>query len=125
MPKNGIVSTTVNGKTLTEKDVLELSVKDGKPAAKLNGENIEVNAVQVTVNAVAECKCNGEVTEKAMKIPSKGGIGLQAEVGKFEFRHIRVKVLDGFAAKPTFRPILRLNWSHLRLNSIVPWGFAP
>jgi hypothetical protein len=74
--KNGVVTTTVNGKTLTEQDVLELSVKGGQPTAKLNGKEIEVSAVQVTVGAVAECKCNGEIIEKAMKIPLKGGIGL-------------------------------------------------
>ena len=26
-----------------------------------------------------------------MKVPAKGGIGLQAETGKFEYRHIQVK----------------------------------
>ena len=26
-----------------------------------------------------------------MKVPAKGGIGLQAESGKFEFRRIRIK----------------------------------
>jgi hypothetical protein len=45
----------------------------------------------VTVGPAAECKCNGEVLEKAFKVPAKGGIGLQAETGKFEFRRIRIK----------------------------------
>jgi hypothetical protein len=92
--KGSVVTTTVNGKTLTDKDTLELTVKDGKPAAKLNGKEIDVNAINVSVGAVAECKCNGEVIEKAFKVPSKGGIGLQAEVGKFEFRNVRVKELN-------------------------------
>ena len=92
--KAGAVTTTVNGKKLTAKDVLELTVKDGKPAARLNGKDVEVAAVQVKVGAAAECRCNGEVIEKAFDVPSKGGIGLQAESGKFEFRNIRVKVLD-------------------------------
>ena len=92
--RNGVVTTTVNGKPVTEKDVLELTVKDGKPTAKLNGKDVPVEAVAVSVGAAAECKCNGEVIEKAMKVPNKGGIGLQAEVGKFEFRRIRVKELD-------------------------------
>jgi hypothetical protein len=39
----------------------------------------------------ALCKCNGEVLEKAFAVPARGGIGLQAEAGKFEFRHIQVK----------------------------------
>jgi hypothetical protein len=92
--KGNVVTTSVNGKPLTDKDVFELTVKDGKPAAKLNGKDIDVNQVQLTVGAVAECKCNGEILEKAFKIPSKGGIGLQAETGKFEFRNIRIKVLN-------------------------------
>jgi hypothetical protein len=92
--KGGAVTTTVNGKALTDKDTLELTVKDGKPAAKLNGKEIDVSAINVNVGAVAECKCNGEVIEKAFKVPAKGGIGLQAEVGKFEFRNIRVKELN-------------------------------
>ncbi len=52
------------------------------------------NELEITVHGTAaECKCNGEVIEKAFKVPAKGGIGLQAEVGKFEFRHIRIKEL--------------------------------
>jgi hypothetical protein len=52
------------------------------------------NALEITVRGrAAECKCNGEVLEKALQVPAKGGIGLQAEVGKFEFRRIRVKEL--------------------------------
>jgi hypothetical protein len=92
--RNNVVITTVNGKALTDKDAFELTVKDGKPAARLNGKDIDVSAVQLSVGSVAECKCNGELLEKAFKIPAKGGIGLQAETGKFEFRNIRVKVLN-------------------------------
>ncbi len=52
------------------------------------------NELEITVKGTAaECKCNGEVIEKAFKVPAKGGIGLQAEVGQFEFRRIRVKEL--------------------------------
>jgi hypothetical protein len=89
--KGNVLTTTVNGKSLSDKDTLDLTVQAGKPAAKLNGKDIEISAVQLSYGAVAECKCNGEVLEKAFKIPSKGGIGLQAESGKFEFRNIRVK----------------------------------
>ncbi len=50
------------------------------------------NDLEITVKGtVAECKCNGEVVEKAFKVPARGGIGLQAEGGKFEFRRIRIK----------------------------------
>jgi hypothetical protein len=92
--KSGVVTTTVNGKKLTVKDDLELSVKDGKPEAKLNGKSIDVNKIEVSVGSVAECKCNGELLEAAMKVPDKGGIGLQAETGAFEFRHIQIKILE-------------------------------
>jgi hypothetical protein len=53
------------------------------------------NELEITVKGTsAECKCNGEVLEKTFKVPATGGIGLQAETGKFEFRRIRVKELD-------------------------------
>ena len=90
--KNGVVATTVNGKALTEKDSLNLTVQNGKPVANLNGKSVEINKIECSVGAVAKCLCNGEFMEN-MKIPLKSGqgIGLQAEVGKFEFRRIRIK----------------------------------
>lgn len=93
--KEGLVATTtVNGKALSNKDVLEVTVKDGKPMAKLNGATVDITTMQISTSvASALCKCNGEVLEQAMKVPAKGGIGLQAETGKFEFRRIRVKEL--------------------------------
>src|SRR5262249_50551943 len=90
---NDVVITTVNGKALEASDQLELTVKDGKPEAKLNGKPVNVANLSVTVGAVARCQCNGEVIEKAFKVGNKGGIGLQSEVGKFEFRRIRIKEL--------------------------------
>ena len=93
--RGGVVTTTVNGKTLTAKDVLELSVKDGQPQAMLNGKSVDVNKITVEKGAVALCKCNGQVIEKAFKVNSKGGIGLQSETAKFEFRRIRIKMLEG------------------------------
>lgn len=89
--KGGVITTSVNGKTLSDRDTLELTVKDGKPEAKLNGKAVDVSKISVDVGAVALCKCNGEVIEKAFKIGSKGGIALQSETGKFEFRNIRIK----------------------------------
>jgi hypothetical protein len=94
--KNGVITTNVNGKALTDKDVLEMTVKDGKPEAKLNGKEVEIKSIQVAINAVATCLCNGEaLSPKTMNIPMKStqGIGLQAETGKFEFRRIRFKEL--------------------------------
>jgi hypothetical protein len=90
--KNGVVSTIVNGKALTEKDTLHLTVQNGKPVADLNGKSVDISKIEVSVGAMARCLCNGEFMEN-MKIPltSKQGIGLQAELGKFEFRRIRIK----------------------------------
>jgi hypothetical protein len=92
--RNGVVTATVNGKVLGDKDFLELTFNEGKPKAKLNGQAIDVKSVNVAVGARAECLCNGEKLETMRNIPPTGGIGLQAETGKFEFRHIRVKELD-------------------------------
>jgi len=90
--KSGVVNTVVNGKKLTEKDSLNVTFKDGKPAAMLNGKPVEVAKIEVSVITVAKCYCNGEFLED-MPIPAKSaqGIGLQAETGKFEFRRIRLK----------------------------------
>jgi hypothetical protein len=82
----------MNGKLLTTKDVLQLSLQDGKPAAQLNGKPLDLNNVQVSIGSVAHCLCNGEFIED-MKVPGKGPVGLQAETGKFEFRKIRYKEL--------------------------------
>jgi hypothetical protein len=92
--KGTYATTTVNGKALTGKDVLDLTVKDGKPSAALNGKDIDVTAIEVKTGALADCRCNGEVLDKAFKIPFKGGIGVQAESGKFEFRNIRIRELN-------------------------------
>jgi hypothetical protein len=89
----GIITNTVNGKVLTAKDMLELTFREGKPTAKLNGQAIEVAAISCSLGAEAVCKCNGELIGKAMKIPARGTIGLQSEIGKFEFRRIRIKEL--------------------------------
>jgi hypothetical protein len=83
----------VNGEALTNSAVFELTVKDGKPSARLNGKDIPVASYQYKAGAFALCTNNGTVLEQAFEVPLKGGIGLQAETGKFEFRHIRVKEL--------------------------------
>jgi hypothetical protein len=50
------------------------------------------NEIEITVKGTeAVCKCNGEELGKPLKIPEKGTIGLQSEIGKFEFRRIRIK----------------------------------
>jgi hypothetical protein len=92
--RNDQLLTTVDGRPLTTKDKLSLSLEDGKVAAVLNGKPIEPRDVHVRRTAVAVCTCNGERLETMTNIPPKGGIGLQAETGKFEFRHIRIKELE-------------------------------
>lgn len=91
--EGGKAAAVVNGKALSAKDSLELIFKDGMPMAKVNGKDVPVSKIEVSTFAEAKCLCNGEFLEK-MNVPANGGIGLQAETGKFEFRHIRIKVLD-------------------------------
>jgi hypothetical protein len=86
-------ATIVNGEPLADTDVLELTIKDGKTAAKRNGKALEIQSMQVMMGPTALCKCNGEILDPAFKVPAKGGIGLQAETGKFEFRNVRIKEL--------------------------------
>ena len=38
----------------------------------------------------AEVTCNGELVEKAFKVPASGGIGLEADRGQMEYRRIRI-----------------------------------
>jgi hypothetical protein len=90
---NAVPTTTVNGKVLTAKDDLELTVKDGKPEAKLNGKPVDIKTISVNIGALAQCLCNGEKLETMRNLPANGGVGLQAETGKFEFRRIRIKEL--------------------------------
>jgi hypothetical protein len=40
------VNITVDGTALTDKDRFEVAFKDGKPAAKLNGKDVDINKVR-------------------------------------------------------------------------------
>lgn len=52
------------------------------------------NEVVATVtNGIAYCTCNGEVLEAALKVPATGPIGLEADRGQMEYRHIQLKEL--------------------------------
>ena len=52
------------------------------------------NEIDITVKGTeAVPKCNGEIVGKPIKVPETGTIGLQSEIGKFEFRRIRIKEL--------------------------------
>ena len=50
------------------------------------------NEIVVVVKGnVAHCTCNGEMLEKALKLPATGGIGLEADRGQMEYRNIRLR----------------------------------
>ncbi len=49
--------------------------------------------VVVVKGKVAHCTCNGEVLEAEFKVPETGPIGLEADRGQMEYRHIRLKEL--------------------------------
>ena len=52
------------------------------------------NVIEVTVKeGIARCTCNGEVLEAALKLPANGPIGLEADRGTMEYRHIQIKEL--------------------------------
>src|SRR4051812_31198902 len=52
----------------------------------------EWNEIVVVVKGTtAHCTCNGEVLEAALKVPATGGIGLEADRGRMEYRNIRLK----------------------------------
>ena len=49
------------------------------------------NELVITVRGeTAAVTCNGEVIEKAFKVPPSGGIGLEADRGQMEYRRIRI-----------------------------------
>jgi hypothetical protein len=50
------------------------------------------NALEVVVkDNVAHCTCNGELLEDALKLPETGPIGLEADRGQMEYRHIQIQ----------------------------------
>ncbi|HZZ72081.1 MAG TPA: DUF1080 domain-containing protein [Pirellulales bacterium] len=52
----------------------------------------EWNTIDVVVHDhVAHCTCNGEVLEEALKLPADGPIGLEADRGQMEYRHLQIK----------------------------------
>jgi hypothetical protein len=52
------------------------------------------NLIEVTVkDGIAHCTCNGEVLEAALKLPETGPIGLEADHGQMEYRHLQLKTL--------------------------------
>lgn len=74
---------------------LQLQVRDfirrGEQKQMKKFKNDDWNELDIVVKGTeAVCRVNGEPLA-TLKVPAKGGIGLQAETGKFEFRRIRIK----------------------------------
>lgn len=77
----------LRGKQLQVRDFL----RRGEQKHMKKFKNDDWNALEIRVTGTeAVCRVNGERLE-TMKIPAKGGIGLQAETGAFAFRRIRIK----------------------------------
>jgi lysophospholipase L1-like esterase len=52
------------------------------------------NEIEVTVqDGQANCLCNGELLEGAMKVPPTGPIGVEGDRGQMEYRRIRIQEL--------------------------------
>ena len=90
---NNVLTTSLNGQPLAAADDLQFNIKDGQPIARLNSQPVLLSSLQVNVGPVALCRCNGGVIEAAFKVGASGGIGLQNETGKFEYRRLRLKEL--------------------------------
>lgn len=86
-----VVSNTLNGQALTKQDVLGLIVQNGQPTATLNGQPIKLATLEHAASAQAICRCNGQTLGQPLTIPASGVLGLQSQIGKFEFRRIRIK----------------------------------
>lgn len=76
----------------------QLQVRDfirrGEQKQMKKFKNDDWNELDIVVTGTeAVCRVNGEPLAN-MKVPAKGGIGLQAESGKFEFRRIRIQERD-------------------------------
>lgn len=53
------------------------------------------NDIEVIVkDNVAHCTCNGEILQDALKLPMDGPIGLEADRGTMEYRHLQIKELE-------------------------------
>ncbi len=63
-----------------------------KELKQYKAQDWNVMVVEVK-DGVARCTCNGEVLEAALKLPATGPIGLEADHGQLEYRHIQIKEL--------------------------------
>jgi hypothetical protein len=73
--QNGNV--TVDGKSLADSDTLTLTIKDGKPAAKLNGKDVDFTTVRVTgkTNLGARVTTSDDGTVTQVLLTPAGGFG--------------------------------------------------
>ena len=86
--KNADSGLFIRGKQLQVRDYANAGPYKSLKTFHTDGWNL----LEVTVTGqTAECKCNGELIEKAFAIPKTGPIGLQTERGNFAFRRIRIK----------------------------------
>jgi hypothetical protein len=69
------VNVTVGGTALNDKDTLELSIKDGKVAAKMNGKDVDVSTVKVSGKAPLGTRVttNDDGTVNTVIITGTGG----------------------------------------------------
>ena len=107
----------IRGKQLQVRDYATIGpYKDLKDFHEGGWNAIEVKVTKAPTEggSVAECRCNGELLEQALEIPVTGGIGLQSETGKFEYRRIRIKTGDEGDAVNTATAL------NLQLRSRVP-----
>jgi hypothetical protein len=53
------------------------------------------NDIEVIVkDNTAYCTCNGEVLQDALKLPADGPVGLEADRGTMEYRHLQIKEIE-------------------------------
>lgn len=85
-------NTTVTlAHALAKTDRAQIVIQNGKATALVNDKEVDGSAVTIATGVGAVCRLNGVVFEPNFKPGPKGGIGLQAETGKFEYRRIRIK----------------------------------
>jgi hypothetical protein len=68
-------SVTVSNKSLTDKDILELTVKDGKPSAKLNGSPVDMENVKVAAKGPLTTQVTTDDSGTITSVIIGGGFG--------------------------------------------------
>jgi hypothetical protein len=82
----------VRGVQLQCRDYLVAGPENYKQLKKYRPQ--DWNEIEITVRGeTARATCNGELLEKAMKVPANGPLALEGDRGQFEYRRIRFKEL--------------------------------